>query len=85
MFWTYIIYSSLHDKYYIGFTHDLTGRLNAHNHPKCKGYTRKFQPWNLVFSKAFDTKREAMNYESYLKSLKSKFALNEIIELYKIS
>jgi putative endonuclease len=79
MFHTYILFSEKFDKYYIGFTHDVNRRLTAHNHPKSKGYTKKFQPWFLVYSKEFTTKREAMDYEQYLKSLKSKWALKEII------
>ncbi len=75
MYYTYILYSEVFDKYYIGFTHDLNGRLIAHNHPKNKGYTKKFQPWKIVHSKSFETKAEAMEYEAYLKSLKSKLAL----------
>jgi putative endonuclease len=79
MFWTYIIYSAVFDKYYIGFTHDVNGRLSAHNHPKNKGFTKRFQPWNLVFSKAFENKNDAMAYEKYLKSLKSKNAIQHLI------
>jgi putative endonuclease len=79
MFWTYILYSEQFEKYYIGFTHDIESRLIAHNHPKNKGYTKKYQPWSLAFSKSFETKKEAMNYENYLKSLKSKKLLAEIV------
>jgi putative endonuclease len=79
MYYTYILYSEDHDKFYIGFTHDLEKRLIAHNHPQSKGYTKKFRPWNLVFSQAFETKQEAMDFEKYLKSLKSKKALVELI------
>jgi putative endonuclease len=82
MFWTYILYSQSFDKYYIGFTHDLEKRLIAHNHPKNKGYTKKYQPWELVYSKSFNNKKDAMGYEIYLKSLKSKTALSEIILNY---
>ena len=79
MFWTYILYSESFDKYYIGFTHDLQKRLIAHNHPKNKGYTRKYKPWRLVYSMAFNNKKEAMNHETHLKSLKSKNALVNMI------
>lgn len=67
------------DKYYIGFTHDLNGRLIAHNHPKNKGYTKRFQPWKIVYSINFETSELARKHESYLKSLKSKIALKELI------
>jgi putative endonuclease len=80
MFYTYILFSPLYNKYYIGYTHDIEGRLIAHNHPKNKGFTKKYQPWEKVFIREFDTKKEAMQYETYLKSLKSKKALLELIE-----
>jgi putative endonuclease len=79
MFYTYILYSEHCDKYYIGFTHDLNARLVAHNHPKNKGYTKRCQPWEIVYNKTFETKKEAMEYELYLKSLKSKNELFKII------
>jgi putative endonuclease len=80
MFWTYIIYSRQFDKYYIGFTHDIEKRLIAHNHTKSKGFTRRYQPWELVFYKFFENKKEAMDFEKYLKSLKSKKALIELLQ-----
>jgi putative endonuclease len=79
MYWTYIIYSDKYDKYYIGFTHDLIGRLAAHNHLKNKGYTKKFRPWRIVYSKMFNTKKSAMEHEKHLKSLKSKNAIQELL------
>ncbi|NLI87083.1 MAG: GIY-YIG nuclease family protein [Bacteroidales bacterium] len=33
MYWVYALYSRDFDKIYVGSTSDLTGRLNAHNHP----------------------------------------------------
>jgi len=81
MFWTYIIYSERFDKYYIGFTRDIEGRIKAHNHPKNKGYTKRYCPWILVYSKVFEIQEEAMNHEKFLKSLKSKSAIRELINL----
>jgi putative endonuclease len=79
MFWTYILHSKKYDKYYIGFTHCIEKRLIAHNHIKNKGYTKKYQPWNLIYSKEFRNKQEAMRFERYLKSLKSKTGIIEFI------
>jgi len=80
MFCTYILYSERCDKYYVGFTHDLEARLIAHNHTKNKGYTKRCQPWKVVYYITFETKKEAMKYELYLKSLKSKNELIKIIQ-----
>jgi putative endonuclease len=84
MFYTYILYSERCDKYYIGFTHNLDGRLVAHNHPKNKGYTKRCQPWKVVFYKTFEAKKEAMEYELHLKSLKSKYELLKILQANKV-
>jgi putative endonuclease len=81
MFYTYILYSERCDKYYTGFTHDLKARLVAHNHPKNKGYTKRCQPWKIAYYKIFETKNEAMEYELYLKSLKSRIELLKIIKV----
>ena len=81
MFWTYILYAEKSDKYYIGFTKNIEMRLASHNHPKNKGYTKRYQPWILVYSKAFNSKEDAMNHENYLKSLKSKKAIQELINI----
>jgi putative endonuclease len=59
--------------------------MSAHNHPKNKGFTKKYQPWVLVYYKSFDSKEKAMKYESYLKSLKSKIALIELIKQFNDS
>jgi len=79
MYYTYVLFSEIYGKYYIGFTHDIENRIIAHNHPKNKDFTKKYQPWKLVFSRNFDQKHEAMEFEKYLKSLKSKTALLKII------
>jgi putative endonuclease len=79
-YWTYIIYSAGYDKYYIGYSSDIEKRVAAHNHEKNKGYTKRYQPWALVYSKRFSSKAEAMRHEKYLKSLKNKGYLKEIIK-----
>jgi predicted GIY-YIG superfamily endonuclease len=44
----------------------------AHNHLKNKGYTSRCLPWIFSFYKVLETKQEAMTFETYLKSFKSK-------------
>lgn len=60
MFYTYVLYAEAFNKIYVGFTSNLQGRVEAHNHPLNKGYTRKYQPWRLLYSETFLTKAEAM-------------------------
>jgi putative endonuclease len=58
--YTYVIYSPKHDKIYIGYSANPANRFIAHNHPKNKGSTKKFQPWVLIHLEKFDSKQEAM-------------------------
>ena len=80
MYYVYILYSESADKYYIGSTSSLDGRLLAHNHPLNKGWTRNFQPWIMIYSESFDTKTEALLRERKLKALKSRDAILRLIK-----
>ena len=68
MFYTYLLYSSLFHKTYIGSTSNLEGRLIAHNHISNKGYTKRFQPWAIIYFEEFHTKVEAQTREKYFKT-----------------
>lgn len=68
MFYVYVLYSEAFDKTYAGFTGSLEGRLAAHNHPSNKGYTKRFQPWKILHSETYHSKKEAMERERFLKS-----------------
>lgn len=57
MYTLYILHSKNLDRYYVGYTNDLTRRLSEHNRVKGK-FTDVGIPWNLVYSKSFSTKKE---------------------------
>ncbi|NOX85227.1 MAG: GIY-YIG nuclease family protein, partial [Chlorobi bacterium] len=46
-YYLYIIYSPFLDRYYVGHTSDLEGRLRRHN-THHGGYTGKANDWKLV-------------------------------------
>ena len=71
-YYVYILTSVDYDKNYVGFTSNLEGRLLAHNHPKNKGWTKRFQPWRILYYEEFSTKVEAMLREKELKSGKGR-------------
>jgi putative endonuclease len=64
----YVVYSDTFEKHFTGFTSRLEERIQSHNDLSGKGYTRKYLPWRLIYSKEFTTKEEAMTYEKWLKS-----------------
>jgi putative endonuclease len=78
MFYTYIIYSKLLDKFYIGSTNNPERRLWEHN-SRLSTYTKQTSDWTKVFSKGFLTRSEAIKFEKYLKSLKNCKVLTDII------
>jgi putative endonuclease len=80
MFTVYVLHSQKFNKIYIGFTSDIEKRLFAHNHPSNKGWTKSFQPWDIIYSEEFETKEEAMIREKQLKSSKGRdFIKKDII------
>jgi putative endonuclease len=70
MFSVYILKSKISDKYYIGQSEKLHERLKWHNSPRAR-WTKRYQPWELIFSESFDTRSEAMKREKELKELKN--------------
>ena len=71
MFYIYIIYSKDFDVYYKGFSENVVQRLIYHNENRSK-YTSNKGIWKLVYSKSFETKKEALVEELRLKKLNRK-------------
>ena len=65
---TYTVYiiKNQENIYYKGYTTDISQRLEKHNSPLGK-FTSARGPWELVFKKLFESKAEALKYESMLK------------------
>ncbi len=83
MFTVYVLYSKDFDKTYIGFTSNLEQRLKSHNHPENKGWTKRYQPWILVYTENSTSKQAAMKREEQLKSSRGRdFIRKKIIGQY---
>ena len=67
MFYVYVLYSKMFNRYYVGITNRLEDRLNEHNKGKTKS-TKAFIPWIIVYQEIFETRVEARIRETYLKS-----------------
>ena len=75
--WVYILKSLRNERYYVGYTTNLSKRLDAHN----AGYvrsTRPLRPWILVYQEGPQSTAAARRSERYLKSLKSRVALERL-------
>ena len=79
MHYIYILHSPSAGEYYVGSFSNPEGRLLAHNHPQNKGFTKRYQPWNLVFKKQYQTKAEAETAERKIKSYKSRRMIEQIL------
>lgn len=78
-YFLYILRSQLKETNYIGSSDNPERRHHFYNHDS-KGYTLRFRPWELVFTKEFDTREEALAAERKVKSWKSKKMIRLLIE-----
>ncbi len=66
MHYTYILQSLKDGSHYVGSTHDLKSRVIKHNNGEVT-YTSKKKPWKIIWYCAFPTKKQAIEFEMYLK------------------
>jgi len=67
LFIVYVLFSEKFSKHYTGYSSNIEERLLSHNQLG-KDWTAKYRPWKLIYTKEFNSKREAMEYEKWLKS-----------------
>ena len=78
MFYVYIIYSALLNRYYIGYTEDIVTRLNQHNQG-ISTYTSKATDWVVMYTKPYSTRTDASFREKQIKKKKSRLYLEWLI------
>ena len=64
-------------KTYVGYTNNLSARLDKHNSNKGAKSTKGYK-WIMIYSKKFKTKNEAMSFEYSLKN--NKVLRKELLE-----
>lgn len=67
MHYAYILLSSKSHIFYFGSTNDLKFRFPEHNKGFVKS-TKPHTPWKLVWYAAFETEKQARDFELYLKT-----------------
>ncbi len=80
MYFLYILYSPNSNKYYVGSTGNIGVRFLDHNNPKSTDYTKRYQPWKLVYKEEFINKSLAIKREKFIKRMKSKKFIEKLIE-----
>ena len=68
MFFVYVLYSPSADKFYVGYTSNLESRLLSHNLLGTKDWTKRYRPWDLVYTEPYETKSSALKREKVLKT-----------------
>jgi len=67
VYYTYILRSKIANKTYVGYTDKLKNRLRKHNSGR-SSFTRRYKPWEIIYSEKHKTREEAIRREKYLKS-----------------
>ncbi|MDX1627518.1 MAG: GIY-YIG nuclease family protein, partial [Fulvivirga sp.] len=80
MYSVYILYSSKLGKFYIGYSSDVSGRLNYHNSEFNTIWTRHGQPWERYFVIEELGERLAVRMEKHIKRMKSKEYIKNLKE-----
>ncbi|WP_298761244.1 GIY-YIG nuclease family protein [uncultured Psychroserpens sp.] len=76
---TYILYSKLIDRYYIGYTCDvMSERLRKHN-INHSGFTGRTNDWKIVCLENYSNRSEAYARERAIKSKKSRAYIESLI------
>ena len=80
MFYTYILYNLPLDSYYVGSSNNLEDRLYRHNKGQSKSTKRGAPNWELVYSKSFESRSEAYQFELKIKKMKSRKYIKQLIK-----
>ena len=78
MFFLYILQSEKDSSYYVGYSDNLEKRLYEHNSFTGR-YTSRKKPWKLVYCEEYIEKSDALKREQYIKRMKSKRYIEELI------
>lgn len=78
MYCVYILKSEANGSYYVGSTHDKDARLKMHNAGLVKS-TKRYMPWDMVYSENHPSLKEARAKELQIKSWKKRSAIERLI------
>ena len=70
-YYLYILESGTVDRYYVSISSNPHYRLEYHNGFE-KGFTSRYRPWRLVFTKEYPSRTEAHAAETKVKGWKSR-------------
>ena len=79
MYFTYILYSSTKDKYYVGCCQDVDERLRKHNSNHAD-FTGKTGDWVIAWTEEHASKTDALKREKQIKAWKSRKMIEKLIK-----
>ncbi|MCC9062031.1 GIY-YIG nuclease family protein [Flavobacterium piscisymbiosum] len=79
MFYTYILFSTSLNKYYIGSCQNIEQRLQDHLNSRSK-FTKIAKDWELKYFETFLTRSEARKRELQIKKMKSRKYIETLIQ-----
>ena len=81
MFYTYVMFSGVDKKFYIGFTTDLSKRLEEHQRGAVASTTHR-RPVTLIYYEACLNEKDAIKREKYFKTGFGRGFLRNRLETY---
>ena len=79
-YFTYVIYTKKHNRFYKGQCGNLKRRLKDHNAGYNKS-TKPYIPWEIVYFEEFETRKEAIKREKYFKTAAGRRFLKKKISI----
>jgi len=83
-YFVYIIESLKDGTYYVGYTQNLTERMERHNQGRST-YTKSKKPWKLVYTEEHIHRSSAIKREKEVKSKKSKEYIEHLVRASRLS
>lgn len=80
----YILHSAKLNRFYTGFTTNLTSRLDFHRNAEAHKYTAKADDWIVFLEILCDSKSQGLKIEKHIKSMKSKTYIENLIKYPEI-
>ena len=77
-YFTYILFSSKINKFYVGSTDNIKWRLERHNLGWGR-FTKTGIPWELVYFEQYESKSECLKREREIKNKKSRKYIEQLI------
>ena len=78
LYYVYILYSEIANRYYIGSSANPEERVHRHNAGATLS-TKSGRPWKIVYTEISSSKTEALKREIYLKRMKSRVLIETLI------